>query len=346
MGKKLLAVLWIFITAGLITLPAAVFAAGGTTAADGSAQAVQGSEDSLRSAEITTTSGGRILKLTGAKWIMLEGRKTQLGISVGPSGNVLSVAYSSSNRKIAGVSSAGKVTARARGTAKITALITGRDGRTIKRTLRVEVIARTWKKNKDIKDVTKWKGVVSQIGKHYIDKPQDHIIFYGNSSIHRWATLKEDMAGLSVLSHGFGGSTVNDCLYYADKLIIPYNPKAVVFYAGTNDIGRGYSVNEVYTRTKEFFAYIHCRLPDTRIYYMSMPLQPKRIRYWASIRALNRKVKEYCRKDPRVTFINASAALNKGSLSKRSVYFLDDGIHLTEKGYKVWAEAVRAALGV
>ena len=56
MGKKLLAVLWIFITAGLISLPAAVFAAGGTTAADGSAQAVQGSEDSLRSAEITTTS--------------------------------------------------------------------------------------------------------------------------------------------------------------------------------------------------------------------------------------------------------------------------------------------------
>lgn len=339
-----LAVLRVLMIAGLMTVPAAGFAKIETIAADGTVQSVPGSDYSLRRADITTISGDKNLTLTGSKWVMLQGRKTQLYISAEPSESVRTVAYSSSNRKIADVSSTGKVTARAKGTAKITALITGKDGKTIRKTLKIEVIARTWKNNKDIKDITKWKSVVSQIGRSYHDKPQNCIIFYGNSSIHRWVTLRKDMAGMSVLNHGFGGSTVNDCLYYAEKLIIPFNPAAVVFYAGTNDIGRGYSVREVYTRTKEYFEYMHCRLPGTRIYYISMPLQPKRIRYWPSIKALNRKIREYCKKDPRVTFINASAALNKGNMSKRAGYFLEDGIHLTEKGYKVWTEAVRPVL--
>ena len=44
------------------------------------------------------------------------------------------------------------------------------------------------------------------------------------------------MAPLPVLRHGFGGAKLNDVVYYAERLVSAYRPRAVVVFAGTNDI--------------------------------------------------------------------------------------------------------------
>ena len=62
--------------------------------------------------------------------------------------------------------------------------------------------------------------------------PQGGIEFIGASGIAKWKTLKEDFAGLPVFNRGFGGSQIEDATYFADRIVIPYKPKTIVFELG------------------------------------------------------------------------------------------------------------------
>ena len=62
------------------------------------------------------------------------------------------------------------------------------------------------------------------------------IVFTGSSSITFWETLEQDMAPLPVINRGLGGSKIHQVIHYADRIVIPYHPRAVVLFAGTNDI--------------------------------------------------------------------------------------------------------------
>ena len=65
------------------------------------------------------------------------------------------------------------------------------------------------------------------------------IVFTGSSSIRLWSSLEEDMAPLYVLNRGFGGAHMAHVLHFADRIITPYTPRALVLYVGDNDIGAG-----------------------------------------------------------------------------------------------------------
>ncbi|MDX1736297.1 MAG: GDSL-type esterase/lipase family protein, partial [Halioglobus sp.] len=66
--------------------------------------------------------------------------------------------------------------------------------------------------------------------------PGKGVVFVGSSSIRLWRTLAEDMAPIPVIQHGFGGAKLNDVVHYAERLINAYQPRALVVFAGTNDI--------------------------------------------------------------------------------------------------------------
>ena len=202
-----------------------------------------------------------------------------------------------------------------------------------------------YEKNDKYKGPLKWGEDIAEIeARDNVETESGKIIFYGSSSIRKWKTLEEDMAPLSVLNHGFGGSTVNDCVYYADRLIIPYKPKAIVFYAGTNDIAYGFSADTAYDRTMDFFDYIHEELPETKIYYIEQTRQPDRDEYWEDMKDLNARVEKYAKSDDLVTFIETSEILNTEDDEARLEYFVDDGKHFTTEGYAAWTKAIRPIL--
>src|SRR5262245_57010070 len=64
--------------------------------------------------------------------------------------------------------------------------------------------------------------------------PQHGILFIGSSSIRLWKTLAADFPGRPVINRGFGGSQIIDSVNYFDRLVLPYHPKLIVFYAGGN----------------------------------------------------------------------------------------------------------------
>ena len=201
-----------------------------------------------------------------------------------------------------------------------------------------------YKKRKKYKGPSKFSKEVAAIEKRSSKSAQGKVLFIGSSSIRKWSSLSTDMAPLEVQNHGFGGSTVNDCVYYADRLIVPYKPKAIVFYAGTNDIAFGYSPTVVYNRTLDFISYIHKALPDTPIYYIEQTRQPKRNKYWKKMKTLNSKMKKYANIDPLVTFIETRPTLNTKKDKARKEYFVKDKLHFSKKGYAAWSSVIRPVL--
>jgi hypothetical protein len=62
------------------------------------------------------------------------------------------------------------------------------------------------------------------------------IVFAGSSSIRYWKTLRTDMASLPIINRGFGGSRIHEVTYYVNRIVLHRTPRAVVLYAGENDI--------------------------------------------------------------------------------------------------------------
>ena len=192
---------------------------------------------------------------------------------------------------------------------------------------------------------TKYESDISKIEARYgAELPKGKVIFYGSSSIRKWSTLADDMSELEVLNHGFGGSKTSDCLYYSDRMIVAFEPSAVVYYCGTNDIGKGRSVDDAYADTIDFIAYVHHELPDTQIYYVAQTQQPKRAGKWPQMQELNDKVREYSLGDRRVTYIDTTKELNSEDGTARKELFVKDGLHFNSQGYEEWASIIRPVL--
>jgi hypothetical protein len=111
------------------------------------------------------------------------------------------------------------------------------------------------------------------------------IVFTGSSSINCWHTLADDMQPLDVINRGLGGSQIAHVNQYARRIVIPYRPRAVVLYAGENDLSWPWSKspNTVLHDFKRFVEIIHAELPDTRICYLSMKPSPLRWNNWKTL---------------------------------------------------------------
>src|SRR5580704_6968183 len=70
-------------------------------------------------------------------------------------------------------------------------------------------------------------------------------VFYGSSSIRLWDTLAEDFDP-HVLNLGFGGSTLEACDHFFNRLVPPVHPRSLLLYAGDNDLGDGRTPEQVF----------------------------------------------------------------------------------------------------
>lgn len=108
--------------------------------------------------------------------------------------------------------------------------------------------------------------------------PKNAILFIGSSTIRRWKTLDEDFPEHRVINRGFGGSQIVDATHFAERIIFPYEPRAIFLRSGPNDIHAGKTAEQVFTDFKEFVAKVHAKLPQTTIVFIGLCPVPAR---WA-----------------------------------------------------------------
>lgn len=164
------------------------------------------------------------------------------------------------------------------------------------------------------------------------------IVFVGSSSIRLWTTLEEDFPGVTTINRGFGGSELADSVYYADRIVIPYEPRLVVLFAGTNDIWAGKSPEAVAADFKAFRTKLHAALPATRLIYLSVNLTLSRARVHAQMREANRLIAADCASDSRCTFVDVYTPMLDKEGRIRPELFQDDQLHMKPAGYAIWTK--------
>jgi len=170
------------------------------------------------------------------------------------------------------------------------------------------------------------------------------IVFVGSSSIRFWSSLAEDMAPLPVIRRGYGGAHLSHLVHDAPRIVIPYAPRAVVVYAGDNDIGADKSADAVVADFEALLALIHGALPDTDVHFLT--IKPSRLRWslWPEMEKVNVRIAERAASDPRLHVIDVGRVLLGPDGMPDKSFFRFDGLHLNAKGYAAWTSVVRPIL--
>lgn len=169
------------------------------------------------------------------------------------------------------------------------------------------------------------------------------IVFTGSSSILLWETLAEDMAPMAVLNRGFGGSVIAHVTHFADRIVLPYEPSAIVLYAGDNDIAFGLSSDCTFRDFEAFVGHLHAAAPNTPIYYISIKPSPTRWALWEDMQRANQLIEARTKTDPALHFIDISEAMLDEQGEPIEELF-DDGLHMTPAGYQLWTSIIRPTL--
>ena len=176
--------------------------------------------------------------------------------------------------------------------------------------------------------------------------PTGAIVITGSSSITRWnKAMQKDLAPLTVIPRGFGGSTMQDVLHFIDRLAIAYKPRAIVIYEGDNDTGL-YAVppEKIAGQFETIVKKIHDKLPETRIYVDSVKPSLSRVAVWSKAQKTNVLLQNIVTGNERLTYIDVATPLLGSDGNVMNDIFIDDGLHLNAKGTRIWAATFKAAL--
>jgi lysophospholipase L1-like esterase len=170
--------------------------------------------------------------------------------------------------------------------------------------------------------------------------PKGGIVFVGSSSIRLWKTLAQDFPRHRVLNRGFGGSEMADSVHFADRIVLPYEPRMIVVYAGGNDINAGKTPEQVFAAFKAFVEKIRARQPETPIAYISIAGNPSRWAQVEKVKAANAMISDFCKGESNLRFIDVfTQMLGPDGLPKPDI-FVDDKLHMNAEGYKIWTSII------
>jgi len=173
------------------------------------------------------------------------------------------------------------------------------------------------------------------------------ILFIGSSSIRRWKTLAQDMAPMRVINRGFGGSMLHHSSVFFDRIVKPYQPSAIVMYAGGNDISNLLAPRSAAMVAQDFDDFVQRVRADVGqipVLYISIKPSTLRADFWPEMQKANQAIKDRAQTDPLVHYIDGATPLLGEDGTPSRDYLVWDGLHLNEKGYKVWTALVRAEL--
>jgi lysophospholipase L1-like esterase len=169
-------------------------------------------------------------------------------------------------------------------------------------------------------------------------------LFVGSSSIRLWK-LEDSFPDLVTANHGFGGSFLSDSVHFFDRIVVPIKPSVIVLYAGDNDIASGKTPEIVFADFQQFIAAVREKVPECRqVVYIGIKPSVKRWALADKIQKANSLIRAACDEDPLAEYADVWEPMLMADGKPNADLLLDDGLHMNEKGYKIWADVVMAVL--
>ncbi|KQQ00867.1 MULTISPECIES: GDSL-type esterase/lipase family protein [unclassified Rathayibacter] len=164
------------------------------------------------------------------------------------------------------------------------------------------------------------------------------VLFVGDSIIQggEWGQW---LAASTVVDEGVGGATTADVVARLPELI-EQAPDTVVVLVGTNDLAWHRTTEHIVRNIETIVATFRRDLPDIRILVISV--LPRGHEFSPQIREINRHLWQFA-PTAHAGYLDLWPVLageDGGILPEYS----EDGLHLTEGGYRAWREAMGPAL--
>ena len=197
-------------------------------------------------------------------------------------------------------------------------------------------------------DPNAWESTIKkfEVQDQYHPPAKNLILFIGSSSFTFWSTLEQDMAPLPVINRGFGGSRMRDMVQYLDRIVLPYHPRAIVLFAGANDIvdDNPDPARQIFDGYLKFVQRARAALPEVIIYFVAITPTGARWKQWPIAAESNRLFQEYAQTDSNLRYIDfTERLLGPDGKPDRSLYKFDR-LHPNQKGYAIWTAAIKPQL--
>jgi lysophospholipase L1-like esterase len=140
-----------------------------------------------------------------------------------------------------------------------------------------------------------------------------------------------------VLRLGFGGSTLEACDYFFDRLVPPVHPRSLLLYAGDNDLGDGRSVEQVLGSFQSLASKVKSQLGILPFGFVSVKPSPARYSIMDRIRGVNEKVRREVESITAGYYVDVYSPMLDARDRPRGELFQEDGLHLNHDGYLLWS---------
>ena len=203
--------------------------------------------------------------------------------------------------------------------------------------------------------IAKWEKDIVKLEELNIAQPnaEQSILFYGSSSIRRWATIADDMAPWPAIRRGYGGAKLPDVIHYAPRIVGPHigleNPnrcRSIVLFVANDITGKKNDAtpSEVANRFTRLHEWIRQQDPTIPVFWIEVTPTQKRWAQWPKIAEATKRIGQIANADENTHLIATAGAYLGVDGRPRAELFVKDRLHLSESGYQFWASLIKAQL--
>ncbi len=177
----------------------------------------------------------------------------------------------------------------------------------------------------------------------YRDSSPSLVVVTGSSTVRLWTDSAAAFPTAQVVNTGFGGSTMDELADHYQELIGRYHPDEIYIGSGDNDLAFGRSRADILADADRLLTNIATELPDAQVAIVAAKPSLKRWYLRANYRDLNEGLRQLAASRNNVVFVDVWTRLLDHNGRVRPELYAEDGLHLNDRGYRIYAAALSAA---
>ena len=160
------------------------------------------------------------------------------------------------------------------------------------------------------------------------------ILLIGSSIMKNWLPVLKK-SNLLIKNNAICASTTADQLLHFHTLIVPYNPSCIIWYCGSNDINKNYTIYHIIFNILKWKKKVHIFFPHCHILLLSIIKSPQKYNdnHIHKINFINDFFLSFRTKN--LTFVDLNQHLHDTNNVPIVRYYKKDNIHLTTSAYKL-----------
>lgn len=168
------------------------------------------------------------------------------------------------------------------------------------------------------------------------------VVLYGSSTLRLWEQFESHFPAIEFVNTAFGGSTLEACGYFFERLVPPCEPRSIIFYAGDNDLGDGHTPEKVIDSLDVLLDKVdQGGFGDIPFSFISIKPSIARWPIRKRIKQVNQVADQRMEERPNRHYLDIWAPMLNEHGHPKKEFFIEDGLHLSQTGYDVWAEVLQ-----